>query len=116
GDGDDAARLRRRHGPGLPPRGAGRAGRGVVGDDLRGGGLRGGGVGAAGRAVGRGGRPSCVLGVSWRSWQAVTAMRRPGREVVSGKGHGSGGGRTYVEVRRERRHASARPDTKTPGG
>src|SRR3954449_7504264 len=25
-------------------------------------------------------RPSWVLGVSWRSWQAVTSMRRPGRE------------------------------------
>ena len=26
------------------------------------------------------GRPRSVLGVSWRSWLAVTAMRRPGRE------------------------------------
>ena len=25
-------------------------------------------------------RPRSVLGVSWRSWPAVTAMRRPGRE------------------------------------
>ncbi len=33
---------------------------------------------------GGGGRPSCVLGVSWRSWQAVTAMRRPGREECVG--------------------------------
>ncbi len=35
---------------------------------------------------GRGGWPRCVLGVSWRSWQAVTAMRRPGREGIQGRG------------------------------
>ena len=31
------------------------------------------------------GSPSCVLGVSSRSWLAVTAMRRPGREGFVGK-------------------------------
>jgi len=37
------------------------------------------------RASGRCGRLRCVLGVSWRSWLAVTAMRRPGREAFVGK-------------------------------
>ena len=45
-----------------------------------------------------------VLGVSWRSWLAVTAMRRPGREGVEGFATGSGGGRTYVQGACGRRH------------
>ncbi len=42
-----------------------------------------------GRAPRRGGRPSCVPGVSWRPGQAVAATRRPGREGVRGKVRGS---------------------------
>src|SRR6185437_477519 len=41
---------------------------------------RGGGKGR--RCAGGGGSPRGVLGVSSRSWLAVTAMRRPGREGV----------------------------------
>src|SRR5262249_55470832 len=45
---------------------------------------------------GRPARPRSVPGVSWRSWQAVTAMRRPGREGVGGQlaqgRHIAGGG------------------------
>ena|GEM_PF-5992045 len=36
-------------------------------------------------ASARGGRPRCVPGASWGSWQAVTPMRSPGREASVGK-------------------------------
>jgi hypothetical protein len=58
---------------------------------------------------GGGGRPRWVLGVSSRSWLAVTAMRRPGREGSSGRRHGSvrsrdlRGGRIARRVRRSGR-------------
>ena len=48
--------------------------------------------------AGRGGSPSCVLGVSWRSWLAVTAMRRPGREGFGEKGVGTGTARSRTSV------------------
>ena len=43
------------------------------------------------RLGGKDGNASCVLGVSWRSWLAVTAMRRPGREGSCDCRHGAGG-------------------------
>ena len=65
---------------------------------------------------GRPGSPRWVLGVSSRSWLAVTAMRRPGREgFVTEVGTGSGGGRTYVGGPRERSHTCLSPVTKMPG-
>ena len=56
-----------------------------------------------------GARPSeCVPGVSWRPWQAVAAMRRPGREGFLGEGRTGSDGSGVRRARTPRliRHGS----------
>ena len=64
---------------------------------------------------GRSGSPRGVLGVSSRSWLAVTAMRRPGREGFGGSRHRSGR-RSDLRRRSVREsHTCLHSVTKMPG-